>query len=89
MKKLAEIKKNSLSCKDYFTAAADDKNDIAVLTRADGHTRKLGIFSLSGKSAFATVDVPDGTYTNLIDKQPLTVTGGKLTSTGEPIIFTV
>ena len=89
LKKLAEIKKNSLSCKDYFTAAADDKNDIAVLTRADGHTTKLGIFSLSGKSAFANVDVPDGTYTNLIDKQPLTVTGGKLTSTGEPIIFTV
>ena len=87
--KLAEIKKNSLSCKDYFTAAADDKNDIAVLTRADGHTEKIGVFSLSGKSASVNVNVSDGTYTNLIDGQPLTVTGGRLTCSGEPAIFVV
>ena len=87
--KLAEIKKNSLSCRDYFTATADDKNDIAVLTRADGHTEKIGVFSLSGKSASAQVDVHDGTYTNLIDGQPLTVTGGRLTCSGEPAIFVV
>ena len=87
--KLAEIKKNSLSCRDYFTATADDKNDIAVLTRADGHTEKIGVFSLSGKSASVNVNVSDGTYTNLIDGQPLTVTGGRLTCTGEPAIFVV
>ena len=89
LKKLAEIKKNSLSCRDYFTAVADDKNDIAVLTRADGHTTKIGVFSLSGKSASVNVNVSDGTYTNLIDGQPLTVTGGRLTCSGEPAIFVV
>ena len=87
LKKLADIKKTVLSYKDYFTAVADDENDIAVLTRSEGMTTKLGVFSLSGRSAMVSIHVPDGTYTNLIDDSSLTVTGGKLSCTGDPIIF--
>ena len=85
--KLAGIKKNYLSCRDYFMAVADDEKNIAVITRSDGHVKKIGVFSLSGMNASVHVDVLDGLYSNLIDGRPLTVVDGSFICTGDPVIF--
>ncbi len=88
LQKLGQIKKTALACDDYFWGAADDQNDVAILTRSNREKKKVGIFSLKGKCADVEVDLPDGTYTNLIDGEAIAVCGGMLRCEGEPIILT-
>ena len=87
LKKLADIKKNVLSCQDYFKASANDENHIAILKRDDNKTLKTGIFSLKGLSAELAVELPDGEYENVYDGKRVTVKEGKLKSEGKPIII--
>ena len=89
LQKLAEVKKNSLSPKDYFLAAADDASDIAIFFRDDGKHKKYGFFSLKGKEADVHVSIPDGEYINLIDSLPVHVASGILHISGEPVILSV
>ena len=85
--KLSQIKKKVLSSRDYCLAASDDASNIAILTRSDGHSIKLGVFSLSGKQNTVSVKFKDGVYDNKITGEEITVKGGKLFSNGEPIII--
>lgn len=93
--KLGELRKNRLSAEDYFMASADDENNIAVMLRYDGHTRKAGIFSLGGRAAdidlvypnLRPYEIPDGEYTNELTGGKITVCGNKLHTDGEPIII--
>lgn len=87
LRKLGQIKKTQLSCHDYFAAKADDASDIAVLTRSDGKCRKIGVFSLKGRSGTVSVDLPDGTYENCITGEPVSVQNGMLSTVGRPIIL--
>lgn len=92
---LGEIKKNRLSAEDYFFAAADDENNIAVMLRTDGQSRKIGIFSLSGKSADVRLQypnlepfgIPDGEYKNEPGGNTITVSGDTVRTDGEPLVF--
>ena len=85
--RMARIKKQELSAEDHFWGWADDRHDIAVLNRSSGRTKRLGVFSLKGKMAMVAVDFPDGTYTNLVDDERITIRGGKLVCKGKPIIL--
>jgi len=87
MSRLARIKKQELSCEDHFWSWADDRHHVAIMNRCSGRTKKVGVFSLKGKMAAVEVDFPDGTYTNLIDDERVSVRGGKLLCKGKPIIL--
>lgn len=87
LQKLNAVRREHLSAEDWFTAEADDANDIAVCLRDDGKTKKLGVFSLKGKSAEVGVPVKDGNYVNYITGETVTVQGGKLRCAGEPVII--
>lgn len=87
LRKLNKVKKCLLSCEDYFRAESDDENDIAILERDDNITRKLGIFSLKGRSAAVKVKFPDGNYTNRLNGKPVQVKEGSLFCDGDPIIL--
>ena len=87
LSRLASIKKNSLSCGDYFMAVADDETNTAILYRDDGKIRKLGVFNLSGKHNRINVKLKDGDYGNLITGETITVQNGILQTSGEPIII--
>ena len=87
LQKLNAVRREHLSAEDWFTAEADDANDIAVCLRDDGKTKKLGVFSLKGKSAEVEVPVKDGSYVNYITGETVTVQGGKLRCAGEPVII--
>lgn len=87
LQKLYSIKKDVLSCEDYWKGRADDANDIAILERDDNHTRKLGVFSLKGKAADVKVEIPDGSYINQISGESVCVSTGVLRCDGHPIIL--
>lgn len=85
--RLYRVKKEALSCDDYIRCSADDDNDIAILLRSNAQSRKLGIFSLKGKSADVCVSFPDGSYENLLDGSAVTVQNGILHCSGDPIVL--
>jgi glycosidase len=89
LRKLYDVKKSVLSVEDYFKGTADDIHDIAILERDDNHTVKVGVFSLKGKAADVKVQLPDGTYTNHLNGEPVAVTGGMLRCDGDPILLTI
>ena len=73
LQKLNAVRREHLSAEDWFTAEADDANDIAVCLRDDGKIKKLGVFSLKGKSVEVGVPVKDGNYVNYITGETVTV----------------
>lgn len=85
--KLDRIKKEILSCEDAFLGMTDDENDIAILERTDTRIRKLGIFSLKGKSADVNVRFPDGIYVNHLDGTTISINDGILHCAGKPIVL--
>jgi len=87
MGNLYAIKKTLLSHEDYFKGGADDAHDIAILERDDCRRKKLGVFSLKGKSADVKVSFADGTYRNHVGGELVTVHGGIIRCEGRPIIL--
>lgn len=87
MARLAQVKREVFGYEDFFSSHADDARDIAVLTREGEWGRALGVFSLRGEEAEVVVDVPDGSYINLIDTMPIEVWGGTLVTDGRPLII--
>lgn len=88
LQKLNAVRRTCLSVNDWFTADADDENDIAVCLRDDGKKKKLGVFSLKGKSAEVKVPLSDGAYVNRITGESVSVRGGMLRCAGEPVLLT-
>ena len=86
LRRLYEIK-HRFGCRDWFLAAADDAHDIAVLQRGSEGRRFVGVFSLRAASAPVAVELPDGSYENLIDGAKITVQNGTLFCTGAPVIL--
>ena len=87
MHRLYEIKRERFGCEDYFLAAGDDKNNIAVLERGGNGKRFIGVFSLRSVSAEVSVELPDGSYPELISGTSVEVRGGKLHCAGHPLIL--
>ncbi len=89
LQRLAKIKKEALSPDDAFFAYAQDETHTAVMTRLDGESKKIGVFSLKSRQTKVKLDVPDGIYKNLIDGTDQCVTDGTLTTEGKPIIIRI
>ena len=87
LRKLSDIKHTALDADDGFCAEADDEHDIAVLLRQNEKGKKIGVFSLRGKTAGVKVPAPDGDYENLIDGETVTVKDGVFRCEGNPVIF--
>ena len=87
--KLAMLRKETLSPDDIFIAKTEDEMDIAVLTRDDRKECKTGIFSLKGLEGDVHVDIPDGTYDDLISGNKVSVRDGFIHCGGEPVWISV
>ena len=81
MARMSKIAHKVLDGDDTFQAAADDEQGIMVCRR-DGLHPTLGIFPLRGRDAEVAVDLPDGTYRNLVTGQPVTVSDGTVSLPG-------
>lgn len=89
LQRLRAIKRDALDADDAFCARAMDKTDVAVMTRENKRACKIGIFSLKSRPVSVELDVPDGSYVNLIDHTRVTVLNGSLRCDGKPVLFTV
>lgn len=86
MKKLYAVK-SRFGARDWFQAAADDAQNTAILQRGSEGRRFVGVFSLTGKPVTVRVPLRDGTYTDLIGGGTVTVTDGRLGTSGAPVIL--
>ena len=89
MTRLATVHKYILDPDDSFRAESKDDHDIAICHRENRRAYKLGIFSLKGESTLLKVNLPDGTYRNEINGQPVMVVNHVIALTGEPVIIRV
>ena len=88
LKKLGEIKKNSLLTNSRYEVQALP-HDILYAVHHTKECQMVGIFSMRGEHSLLSVNIPDGRYVNLIDESDIEVCGGKLPCYGKPIIFEV
>ena len=86
---LRAVKRDALDADDAFFARTMDKTDVAVMARENADARKIGIFSLKSRPVSVELDVPDGSYVNLVDGTRLSVLLGSMRCDGKPIIFRV
>lgn len=87
LQKLNAVRREHLSAEDWFTAEADDANDIAVCLRDDGKTKKARRLLSEGEERRGRSAVKDGNYVNYITGETVTVQDGKLRCAGEPVII--
>lgn len=103
MRQLSAIKHSKLDGRDLVRYVADDAHDIALVYRdapaagpsaaagvpaADDVFRHyLGIFPLRGRGANVAVDLPDGTYHDLLSEKDVAVADGRLTCGSSPLIL--
>ena len=69
----------------YHVEAVGD--DFLVATHKSGDRTALGVFSVTGKTAWVPVAFGDGCYTNLINGALVEVFRGGIQSSGEPIVI--
>jgi glycosidase len=86
LQRLYRIKQSAILT-DSAYRVRDTGNGILAAEHQSGESRMLGVFSLTGHSAPVAVDWPEGSYTNLIDGQPVPIEGGRLSCQGNPIIL--
>ena len=89
IRRLACLKKETLSPDDIFFAKADEEKDIAVLMRNDGNNCKIAVFSPKGLEGDVSVDLPDGSYDELISGGKIDIKDGTVRCSGEPVWISV
>lgn len=88
LRRMAEIKKNSLFTDSRYEVHALPRNILYAFHRSGDH-QLIGIFSLHRESSLVPVDAQDGSYINLMDGSSVEVYAGKLACKGKPIILEI
>lgn len=86
IRRLCAMKKDPLFAEGIYEIKACP-NDLVLASYRLGERRAVGLFSLKGNAGVATVDLPDGSYRNLIDGNEALVEFGMLATDGEPVIL--
>lgn len=84
--RLAHLRKDALFAAGAFRQEALP-NGVVRATYSDGTRQLCGIFCPEGRPALVRLDLPNGTYVNLIDGTEVEVHAGMLGVTGEPVII--
>ena len=71
---------------EVIFAVRERRGDAAAMPDAD-RNRIAGLFSTLGSAKAVQVDLPDGTYTDLISGRKVDVFEHAIRLTGEPVIF--
>lgn len=84
--RLYQLKKHPLLTDSRYEVKALP-GDLLFATHRKGGQVLAGLFSTHGTMALASVDIPEGVYTDLLTGQPVEVHRGKLPCLGEPIVI--
>ncbi len=82
---LAAIKKHKIYSRGFFDAKV--QGETAVLGYESAEERSQGVFNFSDAEREVRVDLPDGTYENLITHGSVRVTGGRLLAGRDAIVI--
>ena len=89
LRRLWEIRQTEFQEEDSFRWQADDEQRLCLLRR----DKCAGLFSLDARPGALTLDpgleIPDGCYPDLLGGGEVLVEGGRIQSTGKPIIFSL
>ena len=86
MQTLYKIRKDSIFTDSEYTVNSPCEGVItAVHNSKDG--KILGVFPVDSNNALVNVDVPDGTYLDLISGKDVEVHFGMMSIADEPMIF--
>ena len=85
MRRLYDIKQDKLFADSTYRVKTLPR-DVILATHEKGEERLCGIFSLRGESSLIKIDLPNGTYENLLGGT-VDVFDGCLSVTGEPMII--
>ena len=86
IKTLSDIKRHEIFTDSTYAASAVS-SDTLVAKHKKGEKWALGVFSFAGGQEVICVDVPDGTYKNLIDGKNIDVVHSMVRTYGMPIII--
>lgn len=88
LRKLAGMKKDTIFADSAFEAKATGRDgDIILATREKGDRKCIGIFSTTGHKQTVRVDLPDGTYCNVLNGKAVDVFEKLLCFDGEPMVL--
>lgn len=87
MGKLYHFKKNPILTNSMYTLKAYDDKDILVGMHTSGDKKLVGVFCFKEGKAEVEVNLTDGIYSNLLTKEQVVVTDGKVYCDGKPIII--
>ena len=87
MSRLYKFKKNPILTNSTYSLTAHDAEDILVGMHVSDDMKLVGNFNFKGTKAEVDVELADGTYTNLVTEEPVSVKNGKVYSDGNPIII--
>lgn len=85
MRKLYDIKQDPLFADSTYHVQALPR-DVLVATHEKGERKMVGVFSVRGESSLVDVEMPDGTYENLLGGKA-EVHDGRVATDGQPIII--
>lgn len=88
LRALSEVKRDPLLAEGALRMTAMPR-DIVVASYTGEGRALYGVFSLRGESSLAEVDAPDGRWRELIRGGEVEVQMGRVSCTGEPVIFEV
>ena len=84
--KLAQIKKDTVFTDSVYSVRAIGNDILTACHQKDGE-KAVGVFPLRGQTSFIPVDLPDGTYSELISGAGTEVFRGGVICRGEPMIL--
>lgn len=88
VRKLSQIKRDPIFTDSVYAVKAPNESTL-IASHEKNDKKALGVFMLQPNAPHdIKVDFPDGTYTNLINDQPVEVTGGRISCRSrEPMIL--
>ena len=90
MTALIKLKKDSIMANaNYSIKLSDEIKDVVILTHEDNETKRIGIFNFGLRQGEISLDVLDGTYTQLIDNTPVVVANQKVALTTRAILIDI
>jgi glycosidase len=86
MRTLSRIKKDPLFVSSSYEVRAAGGGMLSAVHRQGGRSI-FGVFSLEGRAGAVSVPVPEGQYVNLVDGSVFRTGDGRMSHSGEPVIF--
>jgi hypothetical protein len=88
MRTLSRIKKDPLFASSSYEVRAAGGGMMLAVHRQNKRSM-FGVFSLQGRAGAVSVPVPEGRYLNLVNGSVFRTGDGRMSHSGEPVIFEV